>query len=189
MQGLCVRAWGTTLSRPLFFQRWRWFVSKLLLLSHCEMEPSGKWLPAGRRRNSVSSYSGRNHTGWSQRCRKVCGFAVISGLLSQFAQRSVSAHLPSWQRFCCETKRWLGAWRSLPPPLWRSATSLTFPAVPTPAPPSVCSDTERAVLCSFSACWKYTAESESAFTVGFLWLLINTARCATSWAAWPRWTE
>lgn len=49
----------------------------------------------------------------------VAGFAVISSLLSQFAQHSVTAHLPSWQRLkvTCETKQWLCAWLGLPPPL------------------------------------------------------------------------
>lgn len=45
----------------------------------------------------------------------VAGLAVISGLLSQFAEHSGTAHLPSRHRLKAPVK--LCAWLGLPPPL------------------------------------------------------------------------
>lgn len=80
----------------LFYVRNCCFCS-LSLFSRCEMERSGKWMPTVRTWGGIlPSYSERNHTGWSQRCRK--------GERSDLARlRGNGGHHPVWCRwFRCD---------------------------------------------------------------------------------------
>lgn len=160
---MCEKLSATLLSVVMLFCVRNCCFSSLSLFSHRETERCGKCMP--EEEFCLPLIQGeKNHTGWSQWCRNggrsdlawLTGnvghrpaFAVFSGLLSQCAQRSVTAYLCSAAfKVTCETKQVAPSAASSS--TWHDLSYVSH-RFPTRVLPSVGSDTERAVLGSFSA--------------------------------------